>query len=126
MTLGFPHSLHDSDIKFDLDGLAQEGCGVSLIKRKFFQHYEGISVRDLMLEYDERIAIFREFGCHGEAHILEEGKRTWGELRSKIGEERFKEELIMTLSLALHATFAMRTGPENAPEDVRKIRMRVA
>lgn len=112
MTKGFPHALHGTDIPITVPD--DPGCGVEAIKKKFFGHYESVSIDDLLREYDERIDIFREFGRHGEARILEEGKRTWNDLRPRIGERRFKEELIMSLALALHATFSITTAPSGS------------
>lgn len=123
MTKGFPHALHDADLPIALPD--DPGCAIETLKRRFFSHYESIPVEDLLSEYDERIAIFRQFGRHGEARILEEGKRTWGDLRARIGEEKFKEELIMSLALALHATFSIVATPPSQRSDISEIRYRV-
>lgn len=123
MTQGFPHALHGTDIPITLPDVP--GCSVEAIKKKFFSHYESVSVEELLREYDERIVIFREFDRHGEARILEEGKRTWSDLRSRIGEEKFKEELVMTLALALHATFSMVKFPRSERSDIVEVRKKV-
>ena len=123
MTKDVPHALYGTDIPITVP--EDPGCGIEAIKRKFFGHYENVSVEDLLREYDERIAIFRQFGRHGEARILEEGKRTWGDLRARIGEEKFKEELIMSLALALHATFSIVATPPSQRSDISEIRYRV-
>jgi len=99
-----PATLSKSDVPAVLPEETGE-AGILAIRKKFFGHYEFVSTEDLLAEYDERIRVFREYGRHGEVRILNEGKRTWAELRSKIGEARFREELIMTLSLAFHASF---------------------
>lgn len=123
MIKGFPRVLSDTELQIAAPDVP--GCGIEAIKKKFFGHYESVSIEDLLREYDERIAIFREFGRYGEARILEEGKRTWNDLRSRIGEERFKEELVMTLALALHATFSMVTVPRSERSDIVEVRKKV-
>lgn len=123
MTKGFPHALHDAGLPIVVP--EDRWCSVEAVKRKFFGHYEGIPIEDLLAEYDERIVIFRQFNRHGEVRILEEGKRTWGELRTRIGETRFKEELIMTLALALHATFSILASPRSESQNVAEIRKKV-
>lgn len=87
--------------------------GLLAIRKEFLSHYDDISMEDLLAEYDERIRILREIGRYGESLILEDGRRTWKNFRSAIGEEQFREELIMTIALALHASFfhAMRHSP---------------
>lgn len=79
--------------------------GLLAIRKEFLSHYDDISTEDLLAEYDERIRLFREMGHYGESLILEDGRRTWNDLRSSIGEGPFREELIMTIALALHASF---------------------
>ncbi|MFB0965699.1 MAG: hypothetical protein QMC36_08710 [Patescibacteria group bacterium] len=59
MTKGFPHALHGTDLPIVVPD--DPGCSIEAIKQRFFGHYDDISVDSLLSEYDERIAIFREF-----------------------------------------------------------------
>lgn len=108
--------LPDSEIRNEtFDGLQN-------IRSRFLVKYEEIPIIELLSEYDERIRVFRKLQCYGEAKILEDGKRIWNELRSDIGEKRFREELIMTIALALHSSFiSLVTEKSDSSKNVRKI-----
>lgn len=100
----------------------EKGSGFEEVRNRFLLQYRRISTIDLLLEYEERIRVFREFGYYGEAKILEDGKRIWNDLLPQIGEERFREELVMTLALAFHSSFVIisKKGVKN-PKDAAQI-----
>lgn len=108
--------LPDSEIRNEtFDGLQN-------IRSRFLVKYEELPIIELLSEYDECIRAFRKLQCYGEAKILEDGKRIWNELRSDIGEKRFREELIMTIALALHSSFiSLVTEKSDSSKNVRKI-----
>jgi hypothetical protein len=101
--------------------------GFEGIRNRLLVGYEDVPTSDLLLEYEERIQIFRKSRCYSEAKILEDGKRIWYELRPKIGETRFREELIMTLAVAFHSSFVTipRQKDSKIPGCVSAVRKRI-